>query len=138
MNAAAELDVLSGGRRTDTLKGEADNDSLGRDLGADTLLGGPGNDEYRFTNGWGRDRIADADQGMAGERLTFSPVTRPVKRDLISRSARPESGNHTLNFGPDVEINYTDGSSSGDVIKGDRHDQEPCGRGQLDGHGRRR
>jgi Ca2+-binding RTX toxin-like protein len=121
LNAAADFDLLAGGRGNDILKGEADNDSLSGDLGDDTLLGGPGDDEYRFTNGWGRDRISDATQGMAGERLTFSLVTRPVKMDLISRDSRPEveSGANTLNFGPNVEVNSIDGSSSDDHIKGD-------------------
>ena len=46
-------------------------DSLGGNLGADTLLGGPGDDEYRFTNGWGRDRNADDLMGMDGSDDLF-------------------------------------------------------------------
>lgn len=121
LNAAGEFDLLAGGKGDATLTGEADNDSLSGAVGDDTLLGGPGDDEYRFSNGWGRDRISDATPSVAGERLTFSLVTRPVKMDLISRDSRPEveSGTNTLNFGPNVEVNSIDGSSSGDDIKGD-------------------
>ena len=121
LNAGAELDSLSGGRGNDVLKGEADNDGLSGDLGNDTMNGGPGDDEYRFANGWGNDRISDATQGVSGERLTFSLVTQPVEMDLISNPSRPEarSGANTVNFGSNVEVNSIDGSSAGDDIKGD-------------------
>ena len=122
LNAGAELDSLSGGRGNDTLRGEADNDSLNGELGNDTMNGGPGADEYRFANGWGKDRIAEGG-GMvvSDERLTFSLVTQPVTMDLISSASRPEvkSGANTLNFGPNIVINSIDGSSAGDDIKGD-------------------
>lgn len=111
LNAGAELDSLSGGRGNDVLKGEADNDGLSGDLGNDTMNGGPGDDEYRFANGWGNDRISDATQGVSGERLTFSLVTQPVEMDLISNPSRPEarSGANTVNFGSNVEATPSTG-----------------------------
>src|SRR5215210_1225006 len=122
LNANADFDDLNGGRGNDTLRGEADNDQLSGDLGNDTLNGGAADDAYNFANGWGKDKIVDdIAMGTFGERLSFSLVTQPVKMDLISSPSRPEvqSGSNTLNFGPNVDINEVDGSSSDDNIKGD-------------------
>ena len=120
LKAGADFDTLSGGRGNDELRGEADADTLSGDLGNDTMNGGDGDDAYGFANGWGKDRIADNDIGMFGERLTFSLVTTPLKMDLISSNSRPEvqSGVNTLDFGPNVAINEIDGSSSNDDIAG--------------------
>ena len=120
LNAGVEFDVLHGGRGNDILRGEADADTLSGDLGNDKMNGGDGDDAYGFANGWGKDRIADNDIGMFGERLTFSLVTTPLKMDLTSSNSRPEvqSGVNTLDFGPNIAINEIDGSSSNDKIAG--------------------
>jgi Ca2+-binding RTX toxin-like protein len=73
----------------------------------------------------GADKISDdAALGTAGERLSFSLVTKPLTMDLISSPSRPEvrlvqSGANRLNFGPKVSVNEVDGGLSNDTIKGD-------------------
>lgn len=120
LNAKAEFDTLLGGRGNDTLKGEAGPDDLNGELGNDTLLGGPGDDSYIFANGWGKDRIADDAFEQAGERLSYTLVSTPLKMDLISSASRPEvqSGANTLNYGQNIVIGSIDGSSSNDDIAG--------------------
>lgn len=122
MNAGADFDTLNGGRGADILNGQADADTLSGDRGPDALKGGPGDDTYLFADGWGKDTLSDdAALGTFGERLSFSLVTEPIVMDLIPAAGRPEvrSGNNRLNYGAGVSIVEVDGSSAGDVIRGE-------------------
>ncbi len=116
-----DLDTVSGGQGADTVNGGDDNDQLNGGPGPDSLNGGPGDDSYIFANNWGSDTITDdAALGISGERLSFTLVTTPITMDLIPKPRRPEvqSGTNRLNFGANVSVVEIDGSSSGDIIRG--------------------
>ncbi|WP_272490883.1 calcium-binding protein, partial [Mesobacterium pallidum] len=54
-------DTLDGGIGNDNLYGDEGDDLLTGGLGNDYLAGGTGNDTYRFSAGFGQDRISDYD-----------------------------------------------------------------------------
>lgn len=63
-------DLVSGSAGDDTLRGGAGNDRIAGGLGADALYGGRGRDIFDFSGDWGRDTIADYEDGR--DKLDFS------------------------------------------------------------------
>ncbi|MDY0188323.1 MAG: calcium-binding protein, partial [Syntrophus sp. (in: bacteria)] len=73
LNGGAGNDTLQGGPGDDSLAGGAGNDVLIGGTGRDYLEGNEGSDTYRFTRGYGEDRIVNPDDGDAGvDTLQFT------------------------------------------------------------------
>ena len=78
LNGGSGSDILQGGPGDDSLAGGSGNDILNGGPGNDYLQGNEGSDTYRFTRGYGEDRIVNPDDGDAGvDTLQF---TRGVNR----------------------------------------------------------
>ncbi|MCA9138139.1 MAG: hypothetical protein KDB00_15315, partial [Planctomycetales bacterium] len=97
-------DTLVGGSGSDVVRGEGGNDTLavierGNANDYDQLLGGPGNDTYRFTGEWG---IASVDEGSGNGQ------------DTIDLSDRSDSYVHVLSNGA---LFSTGGYLDGDVVR---------------------
>jgi Ca2+-binding RTX toxin-like protein len=103
LNGDQGADILAGGGADDILKGgERDQDGF-RDLGADRIIGGPGNDLADYS---GR---ADAvlirlDRAQAGEFPGNDGAGNGAEHDLV---------------GPDADVEMISGTSAGDTFVGD-------------------
>jgi serralysin len=63
--------TLRGGRGNDALSGQGGADILEGGAGNDSLLGGAGNDTFLFGQGFGKDTIADWQDGLANDVISF-------------------------------------------------------------------
>ena len=80
------LDNITGTAGNDTLTGEADED--------ETLIGGLGDDTYRFQDDWGTDMVTE-NGGEGTDTLDFSDVTADL----------------TFSFHPEGTVSVTDGDN---------------------------
>ena len=72
--------TLTGNAFANTLDGGAGDDTLNGGGGDDVLTGGAGKDRFKFTDGWGNDRITDFADGadlidFRGSGLSFDDLT---------------------------------------------------------------
>ncbi|WP_276606546.1 putative Ig domain-containing protein [Ramlibacter rhizophilus] len=80
-------DHLAGGEGSDTLLGGSGDDELVGGTGDDMLVGGRGADTYRFSAGWGRDVIDDAQRQAWGWDLNDDAAWDAVEFDASIRAA---------------------------------------------------
>ena len=90
-------DMIIGGSGSDILSGDAGADTLDGGAGNDYLTGGANADTFRFSDGWGADRINDFDEFLAGEVIDLRNITG---LDDFSQLAITQSGaNAVIAFG---------------------------------------
>ena len=73
----ASANTLSGGLGDDRLAAGAGNDILDGGAGNDTLIGGLGADTYRFSRGFGRDKVGDTAFTVGENHLVFDATVAP-------------------------------------------------------------
>lgn len=104
--AGAGRDLVKGGRGNDRLFGQEDDDRLiggsGRDVidgghGDDILYGGADGDRFVFSDGYGRDRIADLDP--TEDRIDLRGTTKGTDFDAVMSLASDRSAGVVINFG---------------------------------------
>jgi subtilisin-like proprotein convertase family protein len=97
-------DKLFGSDGNDDLYGGADDDLLVGGNGSDDLWGGSGADNFRFSNGFGVDRIHDFDTAAPGEVIDFSLVNAITSwTDLLNNHLGSNgSGDATITVGANV------------------------------------
>lgn len=102
-------DRLAGGAGNDRLSGGAGRDRLDGGQGNDLLTGGGGADVFVFANRFGRDRIADFNEDLRGERIDLGNVAQIQNfRDLRDNHLSERGGDAIITAGAGNVIRLTD------------------------------
>ncbi|MBB1520845.1 calcium-binding protein [Aquipseudomonas guryensis] len=120
-------DFLSGEAGNDTLIGDDGNDTLDGGDGSDLLMGYAGSDVYRFSRGWGQDRVSNYDTstgktdaiefaaGIAAGDILVSSWDNDLILSLKDSTDKVTVTNYFLDDGTGVwaleEVRFADGTT---------------------------
>jgi len=124
MQGRGGADDLDGGDGIDEIYAGLGNDKLAGGpnpsaVAPEKLAGGDGDDSYFFEEGWGDDKITDA-ESSGKDALVFSSSVKRLNVNLASINGRGEiyAEGGTLFFSAAVEIEDVEGGNNRDVVRG--------------------